>query len=71
MITERIPQISELTIEERMLLAEELWESVSRQPERLSLSPEHLALLEKRWRAFESGESTSRWEDVRGRLFQR
>jgi putative addiction module component (TIGR02574 family) len=66
----RVPtSILELPAEERVELAQEIWESVVEHPEALPLTRGQREELERRWQAFEQrpdeGES---WEDVKRSL---
>jgi putative addiction module component (TIGR02574 family) len=62
--------IYRLTPPERILLAEELWDSLSFRPEMAPIPPEHLEELNRRLEAEARGETTSQsWEEVKQELF--
>ena len=61
--------ISELSIAERIQLAEDLWDSILEQQEELPLSPAQQQELERRLENYEKNPTTgSSWEDVKKRL---
>ena len=61
--------IQSLSIAERILLAEKLWESVRAKSDEIELTPEQAELLEYRLSALESdGEPGDSWENVRARI---
>lgn len=64
---------SHLSIAERILLAEELWDSVAAHPENLPVSQEHLEELKRRITLSDSGQmgASEPWEIVRDRLWKR
>lgn len=60
---------SHLSNAERILLAEELWDSVAAHPDNIPVPPEHLAELQRRLAIADRGEMTySSWPDVKRRL---
>jgi putative addiction module component (TIGR02574 family) len=61
--------IHSLSTSERILLAEELWDSVHDKSDEIELSPEQVTLLEARLAAYdEDGETGDSWENVRARI---
>ncbi|MBO1047815.1 MULTISPECIES: addiction module protein [Dolichospermum] len=61
--------ISELSIAERIQLAEDLWDSILEQQEELPLSQAQQQELERRLENYEKNSTTgSSWEDVKKRL---
>ena len=61
--------ISELSIAERIQLAEDLWDSILEQQEELPLSSAQQQELEQRLENYEKNPTTgSSWEDVKKRL---
>jgi putative addiction module component (TIGR02574 family) len=64
--------ISQLSPAECILLAEELWDRASAHPDALPVPPEHLAEIERRIEAINSGAMGrgEPWETVRARLWQ-
>lgn len=65
--------ISHLSLAERILLAEELWDSVAAHPDNIPVPPEHLAEITRRIELIDSGAMTSGepWDVVRARLWKR
>jgi len=60
---------SRLTTAERILLAEDLWDSLAADHQSLSLTPAQQEELQRRLAAAERGEvSYSPWEEVKRRL---
>ena len=66
----RVPaQILELPADERVELAQQIWESVVDHPEALTITPAQRDELERRWRAFEQHPDEGEpWEDVKKSL---
>jgi len=63
---------SQLGAAERILLAQELWESVLQQAEALPITDAQKQELERRWKACQAGETTaSSWSKVKRRLLDR
>ena len=64
---------SHLSNAERILLAEELWDSVAAHPDNIPVPPEHLAEITRRIELIDSGkmEPGESWEAVRARLWKR
>jgi putative addiction module component (TIGR02574 family) len=61
--------IQTLTTSERILLAEELWDSVHNQSDEIEVSPEQMAMLEERLAAFQAdGDPGDSWDNVRARI---
>lgn len=61
--------IQSLSTEERILLAERLWESVRAESDQIELTPEQAELLESRFSALEEdGEQGDSWEGVKARI---
>jgi len=59
-----------LTVAERILLAQELLESVFPRAQNLPLTPAQRQEVENRWAAYEAGRmSAAPWDEVRSRLF--
>lgn len=64
--------LSELTGAERILLAQELWDSARQEAEALPLTPEQHAEIQRRVAALDAGTMpTHRWDDVKQRLLNR
>ena len=61
--------IHSLSTSERILLAEELWDSVHDKSDEIELSPEQVNLLKARLAAYDKdGETGDSWENVRARI---
>jgi putative addiction module component (TIGR02574 family) len=61
--------IQSLSTTERILLAEELWDSVRTQSEEIEVIPEQVELLEGRLTALASdGDYGDTWENVKNRV---
>ena len=65
--------IFQLSPAERILLVQDLWDSIAAAPESVPVSPEQLAELNRRLDAHESGAMPpgEPWEAVREQLFRR
>jgi len=67
-----LSEILELSIEERIRLAEAIWESIAQMPEAVSLTDAQRAELDRRVKAYlEDPEAGSPWEEVRARILSR
>ena len=66
----RVPsQILELPAEERVEIAQQIWESVVDHPESLPITAAQRDELERRWQAFqENPDEGEPWEDVKRAL---
>ena len=61
--------IQSLSTPERILLAEELWDSVRTKSDEIEVTPEQIELLESRLAALESdGDYGDTWENVKKRV---
>jgi putative addiction module component (TIGR02574 family) len=68
MILEKLPDVQRLSIAEKWLLIEELWEQLVPRPES-EPNPAMIALLEARMAEYrENPELASSWNDVKARL---
>ena len=66
---EDIPEISNLSVSEKILLVEELWDSIARSPEKISLTKEQKEELDRRLEEYHKDpEAGSSWEEVKDRL---
>lgn len=59
MIAEQIPAVKELSLQDKWLLANELWDEVEEHQEELQSSPEIIAIVEKRFADHERDPSTA------------
>ena len=61
--------IQSLNTQERILLAEQLWDSVRNKSNEIKVTPEQIKLLESRLEALQSdGELGDTWENVKARV---
>ena len=67
-----LEDLLELSISERILLVESLWESIAIQPEEVPMTGAQREELDRRLSALQRGElETASWEDVKRRLRSR
>jgi len=59
MIAEQIPAVKELSLQDKWLLANELWDEVEEHQEELSTSSEIMAIVEQRFAEYERDPSTA------------
>lgn len=59
MIADQIPAVKQLSLQDKWLLANELWAEIEERQEELSTSPEIMALVEQRFAEFERDPSTA------------
>ena len=61
--------LTQLTVDEKLQIVEELWESIAAEPQAVPLTPEQAHDLADRLEAYrENPTEGSRWEDVKRRL---
>ena len=61
--------IQSLSTSERILLAEELWDSVHKKSDEIEVSPEQMAMLKERLAAYRAdGDPGDSWDNVRARI---
>jgi putative addiction module component (TIGR02574 family) len=64
--------IQSLSTPERILLAEQLWDSVRDKSDEIEITPEQIKLLEARLATLEAdGDLGDIWESVKGRVVSR
>ncbi|MGL5985856.1 MAG: addiction module protein [Burkholderiales bacterium] len=64
--------IQDLSVNERILLAQELWDSVAEQANEMPVSPQQAAILEQRLNALASdGNQGEAWQAVKSRILGR
>ena len=69
MIAEKIPEIANLSDADKLLLANELWEAVAKNPDNIPFSEEHVLLIKERYRAYlENPDDVVTWEQIKQRL---
>ena len=65
-------QIAQLSVAERILLAQDIWDSVAATPEEIPLSQEHCEELERRMEELEKNPQEGiLWQDLRAMLKNR
>ncbi|MDJ0779151.1 MAG: addiction module protein [Gammaproteobacteria bacterium] len=61
--------INSLSVSERILLAQELWDSIHDRSDEIEVSPEQMKMLEERLAAYHAdGDPGDSWENVRARI---
>lgn len=69
MIKETIPQLDELSVSEKLLLVEELWDELAARPDQLTLTETQRAELDRRYEAYRKNPTEgASWEEVRARI---
>lgn len=69
MIAEKIPEIANLSNEDKLLLANELWQEVAKNPDNIPVSEEHVRLIEERYSAYlKNPDDVVSWEQIKQRL---
>lgn len=69
MITEKIPELQKLSLEEKLMLFGELWEELAVHPEAFPLREDHIELLEQRLEHFrQHPDDTVSWEALKARI---
>ncbi len=72
MIIEKIPDIQNLTAEEKAALADELLAETGYSEDDLPVSDAHVEILNRRWQHYKDHpETASTWEHVKERLNRR
>lgn len=69
MIAEQFPAVKQLSIDDKWMLANELWSEVEEHQEELTTNPEIVSLVEKRFAEFERDPSTAMTLDEFKRRF--
>ena len=68
----KLPDYAHLSIPERILLAQELWESVYDQAAEIPLTDSEQQEIERRWAAYETGAmKASPWPEAKQRLLEK
>jgi len=69
MILEKIPQVQQLTAEEKLLLVGELWDDLASHPTEVPVTSEQIAELDRRMEAYRKNpEQVTTWEAIKQRL---
>jgi putative addiction module component (TIGR02574 family) len=64
-----LEKILKLSVEERMLLVEDIWDSISTDVEKETIPESHKAELDRRLKAEKNGTAKySKWADVKKRI---
>ncbi len=72
MILETMPEVSRLTIAEKLLLVTELWADLASHPTEVPVSREQIAELDRRMEAYRRDPShVTTWEAVQQRILGR
>lgn len=72
MIADRIPQLRELSPEEKLTLAGELWSEVAEDTQAFPPRSDHIALLRERLENFrQHPHDVVAWEDLKARILAR
>ena len=56
-ILEKIPEIRQLSAEEKLMLLTELWDELTLNPDEVTLTPDQEDLLDQRWRDYQKDPS--------------
>jgi putative addiction module component (TIGR02574 family) len=65
-IAEKIPQLKSLSVEEKLILVNELWDELASHPEALAPREDHLELLRDRLEHFRKHpQDVIAWEDLK------
>jgi putative addiction module component (TIGR02574 family) len=69
MIAERIPELKNLSSEEKLILVGELWDELASHPEAFPSRDDHVKLLKERLEHFRQHPADAvAWEDVKTRI---
>ncbi|MGQ3683560.1 MAG: addiction module protein [Candidatus Loosdrechtia sp.] len=72
MIIEKIPELKRLSNTEKLLLINELWDSLSLQEDALPVPESHKKILDERLRDHEANpEQGSTWKEVKSRILKK
>jgi putative addiction module component (TIGR02574 family) len=72
MILEKLPEVEALSAEEKQLLAEEIWDDLSRMRDPFPITEEQLQILEDRVAEYRAHpERVKSWDDVKRNLSER
>jgi putative addiction module component (TIGR02574 family) len=64
--------LRQLPVAERIMLVQDLWDSIAEHPDELELSEEHKQLLDSRLEAYhQNPQAGSPWEQVKARILKR
>jgi putative addiction module component (TIGR02574 family) len=69
MIAETIPQLKNLSREEKLILVEEIWNELASDPEAFPPREDHIQIVRERMAHFrENPDSASPWNEVKARI---
>ncbi|MBM4064501.1 MAG: addiction module protein [Planctomycetes bacterium] len=72
MIIDTIPELRKLSNSEKLLLINELWDSLSSQEDVLPVTESHKKILDERLKEHEANpEQGSTWEEVKSRILKK
>ena len=72
MIIDKIPELKKLSNPEKLLLINELWDSLSLQEDALPVAESHKKILDERLRDHEANpEQGSTWREVKSRILKK
>jgi putative addiction module component (TIGR02574 family) len=69
MIAERFPGLEALSVEEKLILVDELWDEIAARPEAFPPREDHLELIEQRLDHYRKHpDDVVAWENVKARI---
>jgi putative addiction module component (TIGR02574 family) len=69
MIAERIPELRKLSLEEKLILVEELWKEIAQSPESLPPRNDHIELLKERLEHYRKNPAeVVAWQEVKAAI---
>ena len=69
MIADRIPELKNLSAEEKLTLACELWDEIDEHPELFPVREDHVEILRERLEEYERNpQDTISWDELKKRL---
>jgi putative addiction module component (TIGR02574 family) len=72
MILESLPQVSNLSFQQKLLLVTELWDELAANPQQLPVSQEVIAELDRRMESYRKDPSNvTTWEAIQHRLLKK
>jgi putative addiction module component (TIGR02574 family) len=64
-----MPDVSQLTVAERIIVVEQIWDSIAAEQESLPLTPAQEAELDRRLQSYRQSPSAgASWEEVKARI---
>ena len=69
MIAEKIPQLKQLSMDEKLILIGELWEELAAEPDAFPVRDDHMKVLQQRLEHYRRNPTdVHAWEDVKRRI---